>query len=256
MTVSLQAIALAGILSGWVMGMSAAAWGALSVPLLILIGVEPLAAINSSLAASIVLSLFGGLTHWRYDRSRMVALIPLLLGGAAGGVLGGFLSPTLPPSILQVLIGVTTLCMGLLTLVQHQRVVSSTARERDTLRSSGRRATVVGIGAVAGLFTGAFGAGWGTIGIALLVWAGIPPHSVVGSSLLARSVVALAAMGSYALQWRVPPVGIFVPLLVAGGAGVYFGVAIADGFSAHRLRTFLGAVVCLVGILTMGNSLW
>ncbi len=116
MTVSLLALAFIGIVSGWIMGISAAAWGGLSVPLLILLGVEPLAAISSSLAASVILSFFGGLTHWRYDRSRLGPLTPLLLGGCAGAVFGSVLSPVLSPSILGLFIGATTLSAGLLAL--------------------------------------------------------------------------------------------------------------------------------------------
>jgi len=56
MTDSLLVIACIGMISGWITGASAVAWGALSVPLLILVGVEPLTAISSSLGASVLLS--------------------------------------------------------------------------------------------------------------------------------------------------------------------------------------------------------
>src|SRR3972149_6466725 len=81
MMASVLGIAIVGLASGWVMGTSAAGWGALSVPLLILLGVEPLVAITSSLLASILLSLFGGMAHRRYDPSRGAGLPALLLGG-------------------------------------------------------------------------------------------------------------------------------------------------------------------------------
>ena len=98
MTGSLIAIAIVGMVSGWVTGVSAAAWGALSVPLLILLGVEPLAAISSSLAASVFLSLFGGLTHWRIDRSRIAPLIPLVLGGVGRSPFGKSRESSTPDS--------------------------------------------------------------------------------------------------------------------------------------------------------------
>ncbi len=256
MTVSLLALAFIGIVSGWIMGISAAAWGALSVPLLILLGVEPLAAISSSLAASVILSFFGGLTHWRYDRSRLGPLTPLLLGGCAGAVFGSVLSPVLSPSILGLFIGATTLSAGLLALFRREAVNSGDRRGGEAVKWQDRRATLASVGVVAGFFAGAFGAGWGTIGVALLVWTGIPPHTVVGSSLVARSLVALTAVGSYAAQWYLPPPTVFVPLLLGGGAGVYFGVRTANGFSANGMRAFLGVVITLVGVLTVGKSLW
>lgn len=256
MTVSVPALTLVGIVSGWIMGTSAAAWGALSVPLLILLGVEPLAAISSSLAASVILSLFGGLTHWRYDRSRLEPLTPLLLGGCAGAVLGSVVSPVLSPSTLGLFIGVTSLSAGLLALFRRKAVRSGDTPGEETVKWQNRRATLAGVGVVAGFFAGAFGAGWGTIGVALLVRTGIPPHAVVGSSLAARSLVSLTAVGSYAVQWHLAPPAVFVPLLLGGGAGVYFGVRMANGFSAKGMRIFLGVMITVVGALTMGKVLW
>lgn len=256
MMASLPAIAFVGIISGWVMGISAAAWGALSVPLLILVGVEPLAAISSSLAASVFLSLFGGLTHWRLDRSRVAPLVPLVLGGVGGALLGSLLSPVLPAQALRVLIGVTTLIAGGAMLFRRNGGGTEDAPGSEFVKWNERRATIFGIGAVAGLSAGAIGAGWGTIGVALLVWTGIPPHTVVGTSLLARSLVALAATGSYALQAGPFPVGVFLPLLLAGGSGVYLGVRTANVFSARVMRKFLGGVVTVVGALTVAGTLW
>lgn len=256
MAASLSGIALVGFLSGWIMGTSAAGWGALSVPLLILMGVEPLIAISSSLAASVILSLFGGLTHWRYDRSRVAPVIPLVVGGVGGAFVGSLISPALPTPILRLLIGVTTLLMGLLALVKRNGGHSPDGMSFESMKWHERRATLFGVGAVAGLSAGAFGTGWGPIGVALLVWTGIPPHTVVGSSLLARPLVALTATASYALQWHVPPVGTFGPLLLGGTTGVYLGVRTSNGFSANGMRTFIGGVVALVGILIVAQSFW
>lgn len=252
---SLPTIAFVGLVSGSVMGISAAGWGAVSVPLLILVGVEPLTAISSSLAASIFLSLFGGMAHWRYDRSRMAPLVPLLVGGVGGAFVGSFLSPALPAVTLRLLIGVTTLIIGFLMLLRRNGVsVQNGAHE--PVKWHERRATIFGIGVVAGLSAGAFGAGWGTIGVALLVWTGIPPHTVVGSSLLARSLVAAAATGSYTLQGGALSLSVLLPLLLAGGAGVYLGVRMSNGFSVIGMRKFLGSVVTIVGILTVVSTPW
>ncbi len=256
MAASLAIIALVGVVSGWIVGASAAGWGALSVPLLILLGVEPLPAISASLAASVILSLFGGATHWRYDRSRVAPLVPLVLGGVGGSLVGSFVSPALPTPILRLLIGVTTLMMGILTLLRQNGVGSKDAGGYKDAKWRGMSGTIFGIGAVAGLSAGAFGTGWGPIGVTLLVWAGIPPHTVVGSSLLSRSLVAVTAAGSYALQAGSIPLELFFPLLIAGGLGVYLGVRTSNGFSTAGMRKFLGGVVTLLGVLTVVKYLW
>jgi len=256
MTASFPIIALVGILSGWIVGASAAGWGALSVPLLILLGVEPLPAISASLAASVVLSLLGGMTHWRYDRSRVASVAPLVLGGMGGSLVGSLVSPALPTPVLRLLIGLTTLIMGILTLLRQNGIASQEAGGYKQDKWGGKRGTVFGIGGVAGLSAGAFGTGWGPIGVTLLVWAGIAPHTVVGSSLLSRSLVAITAAGSYALQAGSIPVGLFLPLLLAGALGVYLGVRTSNGFSTSGMRQFLGGVVTLLGVLTVAKHLW
>ena len=252
--VSVPAIAVVGIVAGWVTGISAAAWGALSVPLLILVGVEPLVAINSSLAASILLSLFGGLTHWRYDRSRVAPLLPLVLGGVGGAFVGSFLSPALPTQTLRLLIGLITLIIGGLTLARKNG--NGAKNGFETVKWRERRVALFSIGALAGFCAGAFGAGWGTLGVVLMMWTGIPPHTVVGSSLLARSLVASTAASSYTLQAGTFPLGVFLPLLLAGGVGVYLGVRTSNSFSAAGMRKFIGVVVSVVGAVTIVGTIW
>ena len=83
-----------------------------------------------------------------------------------------------------------------------------------------------------------------------------PGELVVGSSLLARSLVASAATGSYTLQAGAFPVGVFLPLLIAGGLGVYLGVRTANRFSAAGMRKLLGGVVTMVGILIVVGIMW
>lgn len=253
MTALLPIIALVGILSGWIVGASAAGWGALSVPLLILLGVEPLVAISSSLLASILLSLLGGMSHWRYDPSRVTGLPALLLGGVGGAFVGSLVSPTLPGPILKLLIGVTTLTMGLLTLVRQNGCGLEDPIDLKAEKWKQKRPAIFGIGAVAGASAGAFGTGWGPIGVTLLIWAGIPPHTVIGSSLMCRTLVAGTASISYLLgsdlfRWEV-----FLPLFLSGAGGVLLGVRTSNGLSPRRLRKFLGGVVSLLGAITIAK---
>ena len=253
MTALLPIIALVGILSGWIVGASAAGWGALSVPLLILLGVEPLVAISSSLLASILLSLFGGMAHRRYDPSRVAGLPALLLGGVGGAFVGSLVSPTLPGPILKLLIGVTTLIMGLLTLIRQNGIRPEDSTHLKDVKWQERRPTIFGIGAVAGVSAGAFGTGWGPIGVTLLIWTGIPPHTVIGSSLMCRTLVASTASISYLLWLDLLRWEVLLPLLLAGAGGVLLGVRTSNGLSPMRLRMFLGGVVSLLGAITIAK---
>src|SRR3989304_3054574 len=165
MMASVLGIAVVGLASGWVMGTSAAGWGALSVPLLILLGVEPLVAITSSLLASILLSLFGGMAHRRYAPSRGAGLPALLVGGVGGAFVGSLVSPTLPGPILKLLIGVTTLIMGLLTLVRQNGCGLEDPIDLKAEKWKQGRPAIFGIGGEAKGSGGDFGPGWGPIGV-------------------------------------------------------------------------------------------
>jgi uncharacterized membrane protein YfcA len=249
----LFSIGLVGIVSGWVMGTSAAGWGALSVPLLILLGVDPLVAVSSSLLASILLSLFGGVTHWRYDRSRVRGLPSLLVGGMGGAFVGSLVSPTLSGPVLKLLIGVTTLIMGLLTLLRQNGLGPRDPGDLKAVKWEKKHMAFFGIGAVAGLSAGAFGTGWGPIGVTLLLWAGIPPHTVIGSSLMSRTLVAATASSSYLLQSDLLRWEILLPLFLSGAGGVWLGVRTSNGLPPGRLRKFLGGVVTLLGVFTIAK---
>ena len=60
-------------------------------------------------------------------------------------------------------------------------------------------ARIAGVGTVAGFSSGISGAGWGPIGVKLLILLRIEPRSAIGSSLVGRVFMALAAVAGYLL---------------------------------------------------------
>jgi uncharacterized membrane protein YfcA len=242
-------IGIVGLLSASVLGTTAAGWGAITVPLLILAGVEPVTAISASLAAGVILPFLGGVAHWRIDNSRAALFKPLVIGGILGALTGTLVTPRLPGALLKLLIGVTTLAVGLFTWVNG----------RDHGGGDGKKRAlgwiIPLIGMLGGFSSGAFGTGWGPIGVSLLVWVGIPPHTVVGSSLLARTVISLAASASYIVQMGTLRRDLFFPLLLSGSAGVYVGVFVSNRLSPRLMRKVIGMVVTLLGGLIIAKSL-
>lgn len=234
-------IGIIGLLAASVLGMTAAGWGAITVPLLILAGIEPVAAISASLAVGVILPLLGGIVHWRIDNSRAAIFKPLVLGGILGALLGTMVTPRLAVGLLKLLIGATTFAVGLFTWFNGKDHVGGGEKGR----AWGRTITVIGL--LAGFSTGAFGTGWGPIGVSLLVWLGIFPHTVVGSSLLARTVISLTASTSYIVQMGTLRWDIFLPLLLAGSVGVYLGVLASNKLPPRLMRKVIGAVVTILG---------
>ena len=58
---------------------------------------------------------------------------------------------------------------------------------------------IVAIGGVAGFASGISGAGWGPIGVKLLILSGLEPRHAIGSSLVGRITMAVAAIATYAV---------------------------------------------------------
>ena len=87
-------------------------------------------------------------------------------------------------------------------------------------------ARIGGIGAVAGFASGISGAGWGPIGVTLLIVSRIDPRHAIGSSLVGRAVMAAAAVVTYAI-----------------GAATLGGFALAPALFVVLLAGSLGTAV-------------
>src|SRR5437588_10291982 len=86
-----------------------------------------------------------------------------------------------------------------------------------------RSLTLVAIGTLAGLFSGLFGVGGGTVIVPLLIlWLGYGEHRAVGTSLAAIVVIAAYAAATQAAYGHVHFLGgllVRVPEIVGGVAG-------------------------------------
>ncbi|TMB86958.1 MAG: sulfite exporter TauE/SafE family protein, partial [Chloroflexi bacterium] len=104
-------IALAGLIVGFVVGLTGMGGGALMTPILVIIfRVHPLAAIGSDLVASLFMKPVGGLVHWRRGtvekgiaRWLLVGSVPFAFAGVF--VIRLFGSGQVLQSRVQVLLG-------------------------------------------------------------------------------------------------------------------------------------------------------
>src|SRR2546428_12415414 len=83
-------VVLAGFLVGAVVGMTGMGGGALMTPILVLLfGVQPLAAVSSDLVASMVMRPVGGIVHLRRGTGRTDLVKWLVPGSVPAAVAGG-----------------------------------------------------------------------------------------------------------------------------------------------------------------------
>jgi uncharacterized membrane protein YfcA len=119
---------------------------------------------------------------------------------------------------------------------------------REAREPSG--ATSGSIGAVAGFASGISGAGWGPIGVKLLILAGLEPRHAIGSSLVGRVVMAVAAIATYSVTTTTASLTGHGPLLA-----VLLGGALATMFPGTLLISRLGRTRATVGLVLLSMAL-
>lgn len=245
----LLTILFLGTVGGYLGGIVGAGIGATVVPGLILIGVDPKIAIGSSLLLHTLIAPLGGVSHYRLGHVRRGIFISLTLAGMLGAFLGASLSVRLPAQELKVIVGISTAVAGISILGNYRRPINASVAVLDNLNKKLQRvkiSVVTLIGFIAGISHGALGTGWGPIGVPFLVLAGVVPHTAVGSSLLARSLVALVGGSTYYVFYSVRA-DVVLPLLAGGSIAVLLGALTSKRLLPKTLKLIVGLVAVVLG---------
>lgn len=242
------AIVAIGAVGGYLGGIVGAGVGATVVPGLILMGVDPVTAIGSSLLLHVLIAPIGGISHYKFGHFRRRVFVPLAIAGIIGAFVGGNVSLRLPSDGLKLLIGFSTIAAGLLITVRFPKNNNRHLTPKKIGKKLKRvKVPTVGlIALIAGLSHGAVGTGWGPLGVSLLILAGVYPHTAVGSSLLARSFVALAGASAYYFvgdSWAET----VIPLLAGGAIAMILGALTAKRLKSKTLKKIVGVAVIVLG---------
>src|SRR5919204_1303458 len=81
-------LAVAGLVVGLLVGATGMGGGALMAPILILLGIRPLAVVGSDLAYSTVMKLFGAAQHARFGTVEWPTVRRLAVGSLPGALVG------------------------------------------------------------------------------------------------------------------------------------------------------------------------
>ena len=119
-------------------------------------------------------------------------------------------------------------------------------------------ARVGGIGLVAGFASGISGAGWGPLGVKMLILTRIDPKKAIGSSLFARIFMAAAAVIGYvtastAFQGVTPNWWIVLPLFFASIAPMIPGAMLVSRVGRERATI---AITLLSISLALPTLIW
>jgi uncharacterized membrane protein YfcA len=246
-------IALAGLVVGFVVGLTGMGGGALMTPMLVLFfGIQPLAAVSSDLVASLCMKPIGGLVHLRRGTVHGELVGWLVLGSVPSAFCGvlllrAFGNGGAVQDAVKISLGIALLVAVAMMIFKALLDVRRRARLGRTADFTGRievhKAATVAIGAVGGLVVGMTSVGSGSLIIValLLIYPQLKTGDLVGTDLVqAVPLVGAAALGH--IIFGDFSLGLTGSILIGSLPGVYLGArasAVAPGWIIRRSIAFV-----------------
>ncbi|WP_457752157.1 sulfite exporter TauE/SafE family protein [Thermococcus sp.] len=235
-------ILLTGVVAGLALGALGSAWGAITVPLLLISGMPPMTTKGVVLSSEVVVSGLGVASHAKMRNVKKELSMALVLG-IAGAILGSYLSENVPAGDFKAIVGVYEIFAGVVLLMAEPRSIIN-------VESNTGLGWAVLVGLLAGFVKGFLGTGWGPVGVTLLLILGALPKTVVGSSLLARIAISGSAAAYYAARGYFTATSTI--LLVAGGLmGVLIGAYSTKFMKEEHMRKTMGLLVLALGVVLL-----
>ncbi len=261
-------LALGGLIVGLVVGLTGMGGGALMTPILVLVfGIQPLAAVSSDLVASFFMKPVGAMVHIRRGTVNWQLVKWLAIGSVPCAFAGVFVLRALGQQNLQ---GTVKIALGWALLLAAAGLVVKTymtLRERMERRAAGlpenpssgqpalrvRIVPTILIGAVGGLIVGMTSVGSGSLIIIalLLLYPALTANKLVGTDLVqAVPLVGAAALGH--VLYGDFQLGITASLLVGCIPGVYVGARFSAQAPGGIIRRALTLVLLASGLKLIG----
>ena len=260
------AVAVAGLMVGFVVGLTGMGGGALMTPMMILLfGVQPLAAVSSDLVASMVMKPVGGYVHLRKGTVNKELVKYLVIGSVPTAFLGVLVLRSLGGG--EHTQGVVKAALGIALVFAAGSMIAKSLidlRKAQLLRAGAGRGEVVVapvegitvrpvltvlVGMVGGLVVGMTSVGSGSLIIValLLIYPTIRAGQLVGTDLVqAVPLVASAALGH--LLFGDFQLGLTSSLLVGALPGVYVGARVSSSAPGGVVRRALVVVLLASGL--------
>jgi len=218
---------LAGIVVGFLVGMTGMGGGAVMTPFLILVlKVDPILAVGTDLVFASITKIGGGLQHWRQKTVWLKPVLWMALGSLPASFIGA---------------------RYLLTHVGDDSLGWPKSQLGAAVRWPSAWALIV-VGAIGGFLVGVTSIGGGTVIMALMViFFVIPPDQLVGLDVSHGAMLALFTAATYAIAGQVN--WSLIGWLVLGSLpGVWLGARAVKIVSQNVVRTVLGILLFIAGV--------
>jgi uncharacterized membrane protein YfcA len=235
---------------GLSIGLSGMGGGAVMTPALVLLGINPSAAVGTDLAYASLTKFVGALQHLRQKTVNTKAALFLALGSVPASVMGTAVVGILVESygaggnlLIREILAIVLIFVGFLLI--YRTLANKRAKSRGP---SVHASLTTFVGAAVGFLVGLTSVGSGTlISIYLLAFTGLPTKKVVGTDILHASILVAAAAAAH---WTLGNVqlGIVVQLLFGSIPGVLVGSRISKAVPTKPLRIVLSMLILLSGV--------
>ena len=260
LTLSALSVLVVSFGVGIVVGLTGMGGGALMTPALILLGVDPTAAVANDLVAASVNKSVGASVHWRRGSPNLRLAGLLMIGSVPFAFAGGFIVKSVGAAqaqqdFLTTAIGVALLFTAatytLRMYLQLRYVTGGNAISEDDPRV--RTVPTVLVGAVGGLLVGITSVGSGSLIMValLLIYPTLSAVRLVGTDLVQAVPLVLAAAVGHVLTEGVTW-AVLVPLILGGTPGTFLGSKMAASVSQSVIRRGIVIVLTLTGLKMLG----
>lgn len=253
-------VALAGLLVGFVVGLTGMGGGALMTPILVLLfKIEPLAAVSSDIVASMIMKPIGGGVHFKRGSVNKELVKWLVMGSIPSAFLGVVLLKTLGQGAFLQGIVKSALGVALLVVAGGLVIRPLLARARKAGESSAplqvKKLPTLLIGIAGGLIVGLTSVGSGSLMIIMLLmlYPSFKLSELVGTDLVqAVPLVASAALGH--ILFGDFKLALTASILVGAIPGVFIGAHLSSRAPDHLIRPVLIIVLLASASKLLGAS--
>ena len=255
-------VSVAGLIVGFIVGLTGMGGGALMTPIMVLVfGVQPLAAVSSDLMASLVMKPVGAGVHMRHGAVNRRLVLFLCIGSVPAAFCGVLLLNALDTgeqfqNRLKTMLGIALLLAAASMIAKNlvdQRRGRLTVTPVDEIRV--RPVITIAIGLIGGLIVGLTSVGSGSLIIVLLLllYPMLSAKALVGTDLVqAIPLVGAATLGH--LLFGDFQLGLTLTLLVGAIPGVYLGAKVSTRAPDQIIRPVLILVLLISALKLLGVS--
>ena len=253
-------VALAGLLVGFVVGLTGMGGGALMTPILVLLfKIEPLAAVSSDIVASMIMKPIGGGVHFKRGSVNKELVKWLVMGSVPSAFLGVVLLKTLGQGaglqgIVKTALGVALLVVACGLVVRP--LLTRARKPGDSMMPiQVKKLPTLLIGVAGGLIVGLTSVGSGSLMIIMLLmlYPSFKLSELVGTDLVqAIPLVASAALGH--ILFGDFKLALTASILVGAIPGVFIGAQLSSRAPDHVIRPALIVVLLASSTKLLGAS--